>query len=230
SGSSHTVTEYNSGGGKIITIPASQLFAGRNSGGGTRTQIWGTRTYGSGYPGFYDRGVADRPFPFYFWPVVWGPDVHNGPKTAYLNGTNEYGNPDNTTRPGGPQFTAAWQSNSSTAQPTTLRVIADNTTVLSLMAAVSANCSAYLLPSSFTTEDNATNFALPFAGSGIQPEETVQYYRASSVALTLDGYNNSAVFAAENSTADTPLPQGIDMVMFNCVNETIGSAVPLVDA
>jgi hypothetical protein len=30
------------------------------------------RTYGSGYSGFSTRGVAGRPFPFYFWPVVWG--------------------------------------------------------------------------------------------------------------------------------------------------------------
>lgn len=31
------------------------------------------RTYGSGYgSGFTSRGVSGHPFPFYFWPVVWG--------------------------------------------------------------------------------------------------------------------------------------------------------------
>ncbi len=31
------------------------------------------RSYGSGYGGaFGARGVGGRPFPFFFWPVVWG--------------------------------------------------------------------------------------------------------------------------------------------------------------
>jgi hypothetical protein len=58
----------------------------------------------------------------------------------------------------------------------------------------------------------------------------VQYYRASSVALSLDGYNNSAVFAPENSTADTPLPSSVDTNLLDCLNGTIGLAVPLVDS
>ncbi|KAJ7136823.1 hypothetical protein C8R44DRAFT_948503 [Mycena epipterygia] len=58
---------------------------------------------------------------------------------------------------------------------------------------------------------------------------TDEYYRASSVALSLDGYNDIAVFAPENSTANTPLPAGIDMTLLGCLNGTIGNAVPLVD-
>ena len=30
------------------------------------------RVYGSGYPGFQDRGVVGRGFPFWFWPLIWG--------------------------------------------------------------------------------------------------------------------------------------------------------------
>jgi hypothetical protein len=41
------------------------------------------RTYGSGYPGSSGRGVYDRGFPFYFWPVVWGGDGNTN--AAYLH-------------------------------------------------------------------------------------------------------------------------------------------------
>ncbi len=30
------------------------------------------RTYGSGYPGYYGRGVGGLGFPFYFWPLAFG--------------------------------------------------------------------------------------------------------------------------------------------------------------
>lgn len=72
-GSSHgksSATTYGYGGGKPIVIPAGQPFAGRSAGGATRSQIFGTKTYGSGYPGIGGRGVLGRPFPFWFWPVV----------------------------------------------------------------------------------------------------------------------------------------------------------------
>ena len=38
-----TATAYGKGGGKVTTIPAGQLFAGRTEGGGTRAQVYGTR-------------------------------------------------------------------------------------------------------------------------------------------------------------------------------------------
>ncbi len=82
---------YGAGGGKPFTIPSGQLFAGRQVGGGTRGQVFGSRyatpalnllvhrslapshsTYGSGYPGIAGRGVGGRGFPFGFWPIVWG--------------------------------------------------------------------------------------------------------------------------------------------------------------
>lgn len=47
--------------------------------------------YGSGYPDVYvidytyDPGVANRGFPFVFWPVVWGAGLGYG--AAYLHDT-----------------------------------------------------------------------------------------------------------------------------------------------
>ena len=47
--------------------------------------------------------------------------------------------------------------------------------------------------------------------------------------LTLDGYNNSATFSSTESVSDSPLPQNIDTKLLECLNLTIGSAVPLID-
>ena len=43
------------------------------------------RTYGSGYPGIGGRGVVGRPFPFWFWPVVWSSNASQ--IQPYLDGT-----------------------------------------------------------------------------------------------------------------------------------------------
>ena len=45
------------------------------------------RVYGSGYPGSPGVGVANRGFPFIFWPVVWGPGFGYGP--GYLHDDGE---------------------------------------------------------------------------------------------------------------------------------------------
>ncbi|KAJ7302336.1 hypothetical protein DFH08DRAFT_74072 [Mycena albidolilacea] len=219
-GSTKSVSTYSSGGGKSITIATGQLFGGRTAGGATRNSVYGSRSYGSGYPGYYGRGVANLGFPFWFWPVAWGSGIGYGANSAYLH-TDEYGQPDNSSRPGGPLAMAAFQSNST---GTTFRLVADNNTVADLMTDITTNCSQFLTAASI----NAT-LPTPFSNASGAPEQVVQYYRASSVALTLDGYNNTAVFAPENSTADTPLPTGIDTNLLGCLNATIGIAVPLVD-
>ncbi|KAJ6533237.1 hypothetical protein B0H19DRAFT_1214042 [Mycena capillaripes] len=174
-GTTKTVSTYGNGGGKAITIPAGQPFAGRTQGGATRSQIWGTRSYGSGYPGVFSRGVDNRGFPFYFWPIAWA-----------LYGM------------------AVFQSNSTN---TIFRLVSDDNTVSDLMPDVASNCSMFLIPPS-------TNLSTPFNTSAMEPEQVVQYYRASTVALTLD---------------DTPLPSGIDNQLLDCLNATIGQAIPLVD-
>ncbi|KAJ7645166.1 hypothetical protein DFH06DRAFT_930790, partial [Mycena polygramma] len=221
-GSTKSVSTYSKGGGKISTIPSGALFAGRTQGGASRGQIWGTRSYGSGYPGSYSRGVGGRGFPFYFWPVVWGGGIGYGANAAYLH-SGEYGAPDNTSRPGGPMAFAVFQSNA-TINGTTFRLVSDNNTVSDLMPAIATNCSQFLTPAGISA-----TLPTPFVNTSSLPEEVVQYYRASSVSLNLDGYNNTAVFAAENATADTPLPSGIDTNLLDCLNYTIGQAVPLVD-
>ncbi|EGO04088.1 hypothetical protein SERLA73DRAFT_175836 [Serpula lacrymans var. lacrymans S7.3] len=214
-----SATSYGAGGGKSITIPSGQLFSGRTAGGGTRQQVVGTRTYGSGYPGISGRGVTGRGFPFWFWPVIWG--GAGAGSGAYLV-DREYGDSTNTSRVGGPMVEATFVSNSTN---TTFHLLSDNSTVSSLLTSIDSNCSSSLSSSSSTSP-------VPFnqSASGVpKPEQAVQYYRASSVVLTLDGYNNSATLSNDTSAPDSPLPSGIDTTLLDCLNQTILQAAPLVD-
>ncbi|KAI9569798.1 hypothetical protein HD554DRAFT_449957 [Boletus coccyginus] len=213
-----SATAYGSGGGSTFTIPGGQLFAGRSAGGGTRVEVFGTRTYGSGYPGIQGRGVAGRGFPFWFWPIVWI-GVQPG---SYLDAP-EYGDSYNTSRVGGPIAEATFASNSTN---TIFHVLSDNVTVSSLISSIDANCSSSLSSSS-SILPQAYNASAPWAA---KPEQAIHYYRASSVVLTLDGYNNSATLSSETNATDSPLPSGIDTTLLDCLNQTIGLSAPLVSS
>lgn len=112
---------------------------------------------------------------------------------------------------------------SSTTQNNTFRIVADNSTVTSLIQDIVANCSSSLSsPSTIAATNYSDSLTAP------KPEQAIQYYRASSVALTLDTYNNTGALEADG-TPDTPLPTTLDTNLLNCLNFTIGEAVPLVD-
>ncbi|KAJ7679937.1 hypothetical protein B0H17DRAFT_1206224 [Mycena rosella] len=158
------------------------------------------------------RGVSGRGFPFYFWSLAWGTGLGFGANTAYLHSDG----------------IAARRRANHLRLPVQqhrhdLPLVADSDTTADLIADVAANCSAFLVPISSPAPAPA-----PFNASAllVQHEQVVHYYRASSVALSLDGYNNSAVFAPENATADRPLPAPIDANLLECLNVTIGPAVP----
>lgn len=105
----------------------------------------------------------------------------------------------------------------------TFHLLADNATVTSLIDSVAANCTLGNTTALVATPLNTSDPNEP------RPEQAVQYYRASSVVLTLDGYNDTAALSSDNSTADAPLPSWVDTSFLNCLNQTIGAAVPLVD-
>ncbi|KAF8878254.1 hypothetical protein CPB85DRAFT_1443404 [Mucidula mucida] len=186
---------YSGGGGRPTTIPSGSLFAGRSTGGGQRSGVYGSSCdVGSGYPGYYGRGVGGLGFPFYFWPLAFG--TVGG--AAYLY-NDEYGLPSNTSRPGGAQSMAAFQSNST---QTIYRIASDNDTVVDLIDVIQQNCSSHLTSTSAT---------------------------AAFAALSIDGYNNTAVFSSDANATATTLPSSIDTTLLDCLNSTIGQAIPLVD-
>ena len=119
---------------------------------------------------------------------------------------------------------------------TTYFILSDNNTVQALIDDITDSCALFSNTSSAVTipyePDQPQHASDP---SYPKPESVVQYYRASSIALILRGYNNSAVVSGDadvNGTKvpDTPLPAGLDLNFLACLNETIGDAAPLVDA
>ncbi|KAK7448044.1 hypothetical protein VKT23_013801 [Stygiomarasmius scandens] len=255
SGNGKSASTTSNGGGTPIVIPNGEAFSGRSFGGGDRQGVYGTRIYGSGYPPTYVgssctclpsycpcRGVANRGFPFYFWPLVWGGATF-ALVAPYLYTSLEYGLPTNTSRPGGAETTVPFIS---VSNGTIFRILSDNTTITSLITSIQASgdsggcgylikangsgvATPYQVDNSSSTSDTLT---------GPRPEQAIQYYRASSVVLTLDGYNNSVVYESQSSSntstsnatlTDTPLPLGIDTTLLDCLNQTIGKQVLLVD-
>jgi hypothetical protein len=108
------------------------------------------------------------------------------------------------------------------SQNTTFYLVADTSTANVMFSALEKNCS--LTRVVYTRPYVAGDPSQP------QPEEVVQYYRASSAALALEGYTNTAQLSDDTSLPDTPLPTNIDTDFLTCLNETIGAAIPLVDA
>lgn len=131
----------------------------------------------------------------------------------------QYGLPGNSSRPGGPMAQATFTSNSTNS---TFHVLSDNSTVASLINSIDSNCTVGSSSSSLPFPYNGANTSQP------RPEQAVQYYRASSVALTLDGYNNTDALTGANGTV--PLPSWVDNTLLNCLNDTIGLAVPLISS
>ncbi|KAF8156074.1 hypothetical protein B0H34DRAFT_799139 [Crassisporium funariophilum] len=210
-------TPYGSGGGHPSTVPPGSLFAGRKQGGGKRDQVYGTITYGSGYPdGDQSPGVKGKGFPFYFWPVVW-----TNVFVPYLDGS-EYGTFANTARPGGPLATALFHSRYTSS---VFRITSDNETVFTVFQSIhwDTTCSSRL---SFSDRlvFNDTASQLP------QPAQAIQYYRASSVVLTLDDYNNSAAMIGYPHVLHAPIPATADMILLDCLNRTTGESLILVNA
>lgn len=135
----------------------------------------------------------------------------------------------------------------------TLHIIGDQQSVQDVMdVLVSSSCDVFnstILPFNASSIPSGNNSTSPSSPSTLQPEQVIQYYRSSSFALTMDGYNNTAALASnappavswsnndnnDNATpslgmTDTALPtDGTDMNFVSCVNQTIGQALPIMN-
>ena len=58
--------------------------------------------------------------------------------------------------------------------------------------------------------------------------EIIQFYRASSFALALSGFNASALPEGAVSVIDV-LPDSVDRAFLQCINSTIASTIPIMD-
>ena len=74
--------------------------------------------------------------------------------------------------------------------------------------------------------------------TAFHPETTIQWYRASSFALTLDGYNNTAALPSNaplsndsppSNIPSTPLPTALNSTALFCLNSTIAATLPILE-
>ncbi|CAE6451137.1 unnamed protein product [Rhizoctonia solani] len=215
---------------RVISLPLWSRFAGRHAGGATRGGIYGGSYYGSGYPyGSYgSTWVGGRPFPFFYWPIYIGPYEYYG--------ASEYGPTSSTDRPGGPMHTATIFTIGTRYNTSDIyRLLGDRDSVNVVLSALREGCSVTGAVFSYDPSASNSSLALPYV------ESIVQFYRASSFAVSLDGYINSAAVAtsaaSSNSTGQlvssllppTPLPTDINREFLDCINQTVGKYLPLLD-
>ncbi|CAE6409681.1 unnamed protein product [Rhizoctonia solani] len=232
SGVSGKSSSGSRGGGKVTTVPSGSRFAGRQAGGASRDNVYGGSYYGSGYPyGSYgSTWVGGRPFPFYYWPVYVGPREYYG--------SSEYGPANSTDRPGGPMYTiSVYTTDAKYNTSDVYRILGDQDSVATVLSALQTNCSV-----AGGTMFNYDPTSDDLAHSLPRIESIIQWYRSSSFALSLDGYNNSASAvtpaALSNNTQQlvtalippTPLPSNLNRAFLDCVNYTTANSVPLIDA
>jgi len=151
------------------------------------------------------------------WPVAFGAAGYGG-----YYGSRELNN--DTERPGGgmTQYSLTPPANVTDAANNMFALYGDLNSVDSLYRTLISDCGvAGSLASNFT----------------INPNQTVQYYRGSSFALLLDGYDNMQPNITDtegNSTSVTqplaPLPTTVDASYLACLNNTIGPNVAFIDA
>ncbi|CAE6436597.1 unnamed protein product [Rhizoctonia solani] len=217
--------------GQVVHLPFGSRFSGRQAGGATRDHIYSGSYYGSGYP-YGSHGstwVGGRPFPFYYWPIYIGPYEYYG--------ASEYGPANSTDRPGGPMRTAmviAGHPKHNTSD--VYRLLGDRDSINIVLSALHTSCGV----ASYSAFDyNPSVSDSPHSLPRI--ESIVQFYRTSSFALSLDGYNNSAAAvtpaALTNNTGQlvasllppTPLPGYINQTFLACIDQTVGTSLPLLN-
>lgn len=117
-----------------------------------------------------------------------------------------------------------WVEFEDAPKTTSIKLVADNSTVRSLADSILAsNCSATNTTALVPRPLDPNNPSIP------HPEQVVQYYRASSVALALDGYVNNITTGNDPNATRTPYPQEVNGTFVSCINETIGISVPLLN-
>ncbi|KAG8918983.1 hypothetical protein FRC00_011875 [Tulasnella sp. 408] len=223
------------GGGSPKTI-SSGKFLGRQVGGGRRDQVWGTSFYGSGYalcPPYTSRwdsnhtssesytysndesSVAGRGFPFGYWPMCPGLQAY-----PYY-GSEEFCPWDASDRPGGvmsyAQVDCGACAAAASSNPSSLAafyIVGDKDSVNDMATTLKeSSCNANV--------GTVTDFSNPFS-----LEQYLQFYRASSFALTLSSYQNIAANvsnAQDLGKLPAGIPDGTNTTFLSCLNNTIGS-------
>ncbi|KAG8835430.1 hypothetical protein FRC17_003329 [Serendipita sp. 399] len=209
---------FSEGGGKPLTLAAPSRFAGREMGGGSRSDVAGTRSYASGYISSNGRegSVVGRALPFGFWPLYW---FGHGQSDEY-GGSQDIDHE----RLGGGQVIVQLAPNATAASYNvsavngineTYWMVGDKESVTTMLSLLVDTDSEEFSPYGYGVLNNTI---LPFnsTNSTIRFSHVIQWYRASSFALAYEGYSNTFAFPPLNETsgvgwnASTPLPEQQD--------------------
>lgn len=159
-------------------------------------------------------------FPYCFvprsvWPLTFG-------SVGYY-GSREYRD-DASERPGGnvTQYTLAPPATVTDTGANQFALYGDANSVDATFQQLISSCQVGSTP--------AQNFTVNF-------NQAVQYYRGSSFALLLNGYNNTQPpiegngtdTGSTDATTSAPLPTSVDSSYLSCLNTTVGNTVPLID-
>ena len=235
------LSAWSDGGGPRHKIPSSSLsnpFAGREYGSGDRKTVYGTRAYGSGYPYGADNptSLAGRPFPYGVWPISWG--------ASYIGGGEYFSSSSSSNgeqldldfiRPGGPlgvvklaPYTSYWDGVSGDE---VYEMIGDRESLAFMISDLVDWC--HVQPNFIRRFDPSLS-SNTSSSTQPRPENVIQYYRASSFAISYSGYQNTFALGSSNPTTSqsfsdsSPLPSSISTSAFlHCINSTIGTALPI---
>jgi hypothetical protein len=146
----------------------------------------------------------------------------------------KYGLASNSARPSGAVIAAIIKALNDGSN--TYRIVGDGVSVYNILRIIASSCNSnQSTPYTFHPTvffDASDNSSRP------HPEEIIQFYRASSFALSLDGYNNSMALASNapltnyvppTITIQSQLPTNIDSAFLGCLNSTIGNNLLLVN-
>jgi len=109
-----------------------------------------------------------------------------------------------------------------------LHVVADNATIQFLHAVMVDSCTNINANRNGVIKTEPRPYTTNSTAGVLVPQDAVQYYRASSVVLLLEGYNNTDALLAAGSGLMPPIPAIVSPYFLRCVNETIGTTAPLV--
>ncbi|GAA5974500.1 hypothetical protein JCM11641_002059 [Rhodosporidiobolus odoratus] len=256
--SSPSISRGTSGGGFPRTISPGSAFQGRQFGGAQRSQIYGGGYgYGGGlgrYAGYagvgagvgagaaYVGSVRGVGFPYGYWPIYYGPHYYDD---------DEYGPYSNSSRPGGALTVASFSPATLNATtPPQYMLYGDEVSVGEAISALVEKCGAVLVVNNTAVRDDGSYAASPMAQGNetaallpsLNPENVLEYYRASSFALysfftnqTTSTTNSSLpanlTLPQTQSTSSTFLyPSPLRSASFEfCVNGTIADALPIED-
>ncbi len=112
----------------------------------------------------------------------------------------------------------------------TLRIVADRNSLLAVVASLDDDLTYGKTQNNNSWAKLLQNGTIaPFDFAAVKPEQIWTYARASSAALSVDEYNNTALFSNNQYAPPSPLSKFVDLDIIQQVNGSMTAMLPLVN-